>query len=162
MTEAPARPDPMQDADAEARAQARGLLQRATFAALSYTDAETKTPAISRIAFGLDPAGRPLTFISALAQHHAGLRAFADCALMVADDVGKGDPLTHPRLMLRARAEFVAQPDPMLRAHWLKGHPKAALYIDFADFCFVRFLPISAVLNAGFARAYRLGAADLA
>lgn len=161
MTEATARPDPMRETDAQARSQAQDLLRRARYAALSYTEPDSQTPGISRIAFGLDAEGLPLTFVSALAQHHAGLRAFADCAVMVAEEVDKGDPLTHPRLMLRARAEFVPQGDATLRAHWLKGHPKAALYIDFADFCFVRFHPVSAVLNAGFGRAYRLTAADL-
>jgi putative heme iron utilization protein len=48
-----------------------------------------------------------------------------------------------------------------LRAHWLKGHPKAALYIDFADFAFVRLTPESALLNGGFGRAFRLSPEDL-
>ena len=66
--------------------------------------------------------------------------------------------------MIRARAEVVAADDPdrpALRAHWLKGHPKAALYIDFPDFAFVRLVPESALLNGGFARAFRLSPADL-
>ena len=94
----------------------------------------------------------------------AALRAHPDCALMLGDPGAKGDPLTHPRLMLRARARFVAADDPgraALRAHWLKGHPKAALYVDFADFAFVHLQPLSALLNAGFAKAYRLTPDDL-
>jgi putative heme iron utilization protein len=66
--------------------------------------------------------------------------------------------------MIRAHAAFVAAdaPDrPALRAHWLKGHPKAALYIDFADFAFVRLTPESALLNGGFGRAFRLSPEDL-
>ena len=100
-------------------------------AALAWSDAETGHPSISRIGFGLCP---------------------------------QGGPLTHPRLMIRARAAFVAADDPArpaLRDHWLKGQPKAALYIDFADFAFVRLVPESALLNGGFARACRLSAADL-
>ena len=83
---------------------------------------------------------------------------------MVGEVGDKGDPLTHPRLMIRAKAVFVAANDPArpdLRAHWLKGHPKAALYIDFADFAFCRLVPVDALLNAGFGRAYRMTAADL-
>lgn len=159
----PQNTDPVAAADPEARALARSLLA-APHAALAYAEAESGLPSISRIAFGLAPDGTPMTLISALAPHFAGLRRHADCAIMVGEPEGKGDPLTHPRLMVRARASFIEPSDPerpALRDHWLATHPKARLYIDFADFALVRLIPQSAVLNAGFAKAYRLTAADL-
>lgn len=155
--------DPVQPADDEARQLAWSLMDT-LHASLAYADAETGAPAISRIAFGLCPEGRPMTLISGLAPHFAGLEADPRCAVMVGEPGPKGDPLTHPRLMIRASARFVAPDDPArpaLRAHWLKGHPKAALYVDFADFAFVRFMPESALLNGGFARAARLQPGDL-
>ena len=159
---APNRPDPVQPADNTARALSWQLMTT-THAALAYLD-PTGGPAISRIAFGLCPLGQPLTLISALAPHFAALKADPRCSLMLGEVGAKGDPLTHPRLMIRATARFVA-PDaperPTLRAHWLKGHPKAALYIDFADFAFVRLTPESALLNGGFGRAFRLSPEDL-
>jgi heme iron utilization protein len=151
-------------ADDEARTLAQAMLAAARFGALAWTDPETGTPGISRIGFGLDAAGVPLTLISALAPHEAALRSHPDCALMLGEVGARGDPLTHPRLMLRLQAQFVAADDPAraaLRADWLKGHPKAALYVDFADFAFLRLVPQSALLNAGFAKAYRLQPADL-
>ena len=159
-----ARPDPTLPATDDARALARSLLQRATHAALAVTDAETGAPGISRIAWGLGPEGGPVTLISALAPHFAALAAHPTCAVMVGEIGDEGDPLTQPRLMLRATAAFVAPDDPArpaLRERWLADHPKATLYIDFADFAFVRFTPLSALLNAGFARAFRLTATDL-
>ena len=156
------RPDPVQPADDAARAEARALLA-ANHAALAYLD-PTGAPAISRIAFGLCTLGQPMTLISSLASHFAALKADPRCSLMVGEVGAKGDPLTHPRLMIRAHAAFVSAdaPDrPALRAHWLKGHPKAALYIDFTDFAFVRFTPESALLNGGFGRAFRLSPEDL-
>jgi putative heme iron utilization protein len=159
----PAR-DPVAPADDEARALARGLMTGARHAALAWTDPETGTPGISRIAFGLGPDSMPLTLISALAPHVAALRAHPAAAVMVGEPGGKGDPLTHPRLMLRVTAGFVDRADPGhagLRARWLADHPKSALYIDFADFALVRLAPVSGLLNAGFARAYRLTAGDL-
>lgn len=159
---AKARPDPVQPADEAARALALSLM-RANHAALSWLD-ETGAPAISRIAFGLCPQGLPLTLISALAPHFNALRADPRCSVMVGEVGDRGDPLTHPRLMIRTRASFVAAQDPerpALRAHWVKGHPKAALYVDFADFAFVRLTPERALLNGGFARAFRLEPADL-
>ena len=159
----PVAPNPVATADAEARALARGLMQ-AHHAALAYVDAESQTPGISRIAFGLDADGVPMALVSGLAPHTAALRANPACAVMLGEPGEKGDPLTHPRLMIRAMAAFVAGDDPQragLRAHWLKGHPKATLYIDLPDFAFVRLLPQSALLNGGFGKAFRFTAEDL-
>ena len=154
------RRDPFHPADDAGRRLARGLLDGARSAALAYADAAG--PGISRIAFGLGPEQVPLTLISSLSAHFAALHANPCCAVMLGEPADKGDPLNHPRLMLRARAEFLPRSDHHnLRAHWLHQHPKSALYIDFADFAFVRLHPISAVLNAGFGRAMRLTAADL-
>lgn len=158
-----ARPDPVAAADDAARSLARGLLSL-PHAALAWTDPETGTPGISRISLGRDPVGCPMTLISALAPHFAALRAAPDCALLAGEPGDKGDPLTHPRLMLRARAEFIAPDDPArpaLRDQWLKDHPKSKLYIDFADFALVRLHPVSALLNGGFGRAFTLTPADL-
>jgi putative heme iron utilization protein len=160
----PPRPDPVAPPDEAGRAQARALLSAARFGALAYTDPETGTPAISRIAVGLDPDGLPLTLISQLSAHHAGLAAHPLAALMVGEPGPKGDPLTHPRLMIRVEAQFIDRgaPDhPSLRTLWLADHPKSALYIDFADFGFVRLAPRAALLNGGFGRAMRLEPADL-
>ncbi|GLS85515.1 pyridoxamine 5'-phosphate oxidase [Cypionkella aquatica] len=158
------RPDPVASADDEARALALSLMQ-SNHAALAWTDPETQTPGISRIAYGLDEDGIPVALISGLAAHTAALRANPACALMVGEPGAKGDPLTHPRLMIRAEARFVGADDPArpaLRAHWLKGHPKTALYVDLGDFAFVRLVPQSALLNGGFGKAFRLAPTDLA
>ena len=155
--------DPVAPADDDARALARDLLAL-PHAALSYLDAETAAPAVSRIAFGRIAGDGLYTFVSALAPHSAGLRAHPACALLLGEPGSKGDPLTHPRLMIRARA-VVVEPDapqrPALRDAWLRQHPKAKLYIDFADFSFVKLVPVSALLNGGFARAYRIDPDDL-
>lgn len=155
--------DPTLPADAEARLMARHLLQLG-HAALAWADPATQTPGISRISFGTAPDTGYLTLISALAPHHAALATTPDCALLLGEPGPQGDPLTHPRLMLRATATFIAPDAPdrgPLRAHWLTHHPKAHLYIDFADFALVRLTPTSALLNAGFARAFRLTPDDL-
>lgn len=157
------RPDPVAAATAEARTLARQLLQ-VGHAALAWTDPETATPGISRIAFADDPRAGPMTLISGLAPHFAALRTTPDCALMVGEVGDKGDPMTHPRLMIRARAVFLAASDPdrpALRDRWLARNPKARVYVDLPDFAFVRLIPQSALLNGGFARAFRLTPEDL-
>lgn len=163
MPDQPARPDPVQPADAQALALARDLLSLG-HAALAWTDPDTGTPGISRISFARDPQAGMLTLVSGLAAHFRALRDTPDCALMLGEAGDKGDPLTHPRLMIRARAAFVAPDDPDrpgIRARWLDRNPKAQVYIDLPDFAFVRLTPLSALLNGGFARAFRLGPLDL-
>ncbi len=157
-------PDPHLPADDPARSLARGLLQNARHAALAVTDATTQTPNISRIAF-LRSGDAVLTLVSTLSVHTAALRANPACAFMVGEPGARGDPLTHPRLMVQATATILQPDDPghaMRRTRWLKAHPKSKLYIDFADFRFVHLAPQAALLNAGFGRAYRLTPPDLA
>lgn len=157
------RPDPIQPATEEALALARQLLTLG-HAALSWSDPDTRSPGISRIAFARDPEAGMLTLISGLAPHTRALRETPDCALMLGEIGDKGDPLTHPRLMIRARASFIAPDDPArpaLRDRWLMRYPKATVYIDLPDFAFVRLIPISALLNGGFARAFHVPPEDL-
>ncbi len=156
-------PDPVRPADAEARTLAQGLLALG-HAALAWTDPDTGTPGISRIAFARDPQAGLLTLVSGLAPHFRALQDRPDCALMLGEVGEKGDPLTHPRLMIRARAAFIAPDDPdrpAIRARWLERNPKAQVYIDLPDFAFVRLTPVSALLNGGFARAFQLSPQDL-
>ena len=154
----PKRPDPVQPANEDAFALV-GRLLTLGHAALAWTDPDTGTPGISRIAFARDPEAGLLTLVSGLAPHFRALRDRADCALMLGEVGDKGDPLTHPRLMIRAQAAFIALDDPSrpgIRARWLDRSPKARVYIDLPDFVFVRLTPTSALLNGGFARAFHV------
>jgi putative heme iron utilization protein len=153
--------DPTPPADAVERVAAQGFLAL-PFAALAYT-AKDGFAGISRIALGQDGAGVPMTLISALAPHFAALQAQPICALMLGEPGPKGDPLTHPRLMLRAEASFADPAErPVLRDLWLATHPKAKLYVDFTDFAFVRLVPHGGLLNGGFGKARTITAQDLA
>jgi putative heme iron utilization protein len=158
------RRDPVRPADDKARALALGLMADARHAALAVIDPETKGPGISRIAFARDFEGRPLTLISSLASHDAALRANPAAAVMIGEPGTKGDPLTHPRLMISVTAQYIDRADPDyagLRTIYLSQQPKAQLYIHFADFNLVRLVPSSALLNGGFGKAWRLEAKDL-
>lgn len=163
MSDRPTRPDPVQPASDDALTLVRQLLSLG-HAALAWEDPDTGTPGISRIAFARDPLEGMLTLVSGLAPHFRALRDRPDCALMLGEIAGKGDPMTHPRLMIRARAGFVAQNDPArpgLRSRWLDRNPKATVYVDLPDFAFVRLAPTSALLNGGFARAFHVRPEDL-
>ncbi|MBY6141672.1 pyridoxamine 5'-phosphate oxidase family protein [Leisingera daeponensis] len=155
--------DVIRPTDDEARALAQSLMAEARFAALGVL-LEDGQPLVTRVAFGLDAQGQPVSLVSDLALHTGALRRHPPCSLMVGEPGAKGDALTHPRLSLLAEAEFVPRQGPAheaLAATYLRHHPKAKLYLQFADFSFVRFAVTAAHLNGGFGKAFRLAAADL-
>jgi putative heme iron utilization protein len=156
------RPDPHLPADDTARALAADLLAQVRHAALAMTDPDLGSPFISRIALGLLPGGALVSLMSGLSLHTRALRANPDCALLIGEPGPKGDPLTHPRLSLRAQAHFIARDQASaLRDGWLDLVPKSKLYIDFPDFVFVRFTPGPSLLNGGFAKAWILQPGDM-
>lgn len=161
MTEKPA--SPIRPTDDDARALARDLIGSASYAALAVL-AGADTPAISRIAFGLGPNGEMLSLVSDLSAHAARLRTAPRCALLIGEPPDKGDPLAFARISVSAEATFVARTETAHGAYrdaWLAHHPKSALYMDFADFHFLRFHPLGAELNGGFGKAYHLTKEDL-
>ncbi|AGT09084.1 HugZ family pyridoxamine 5'-phosphate oxidase [Paracoccus aminophilus] len=152
--------DPIRTTDEEARALAQRLILEMKHATLGTIDPETGTPLLTRIAIQRDRDGCPMALLSGLAAHSRALKADSRVGLMVADSVAKGDPMNQARLSILARATL-AEPDAERRARWLENDPKATVYIDLPDFSFWRIEPVSGLLNAGFARAYRLDAADM-
>lgn len=156
--------NPIRPTDDEARALAQSLMQTAGFAALATVTA-TGAPMVTRVAFGLCPLGQPISLISSLATHTQALLGNPAASLLVGEPGERGDPLTHPRLSLMAQARCVDNRSPQhaeLAAHYLRNHPKAKLYIGFADFSFVRFEISEGLLNGGFGKAFHLTPADLA
>ena len=153
---------PINPTDDAARHTARALIAGARTAALAVLQPDTGAPHVSLIAISPDPGGCVLTLVSSLALHARALAADPRASLLLVEPGPKGDPRTHPRLSLNVTAIPAAATDRAeLRDLWLSRHPKAKLYIDFADFHFLRLLPSSALLNAGFGRAYLLTPADL-
>jgi len=155
----PEKIDPIRPTDDAARQLARDLIANARFAALGVIDPATGGPIVTRIALVPGPDGCPMTLVSTLSAHTAALDAAPDCSLLIGEPGDKGDPLTHPRLTLQARAEPADKA--ALKAHYLRLYPKAQLYYDFADFRLLRFAPGRAYLNGGFGKAFHLTAPDL-
>lgn len=154
---------PIRETDDEARALGRRLLAEASFAALATLEPGSGCPLASRIAFGLDSHGQPISLMSTLAYHTKALMENAVCSVLVGEP-GKGDPLAHPRITLQTKAaplDKASEDYVQTRAHYLKQHPKAALYADFGDFFLFRFAVETAYLNGGFGKAFVLNAGDL-
>lgn len=158
-----AKTDPFLEPDAEAIRLARTLLRTARFGALATLDPADGAPLATRVAVATDMDGTPVILVSALSLHRQALEADPRCALLVGEP-GRGDPLAHPRLTVKARAEKIKR-GTETHAHaerrYLNRHPKAKLYAGFADFAFFRLEAQGGLLNGGFARAYRLKSSDL-
>ena len=158
------RPELFRTTDAGARQTAASLMGMARFAALAFVDPASQAPSISRIGLARAPDGTLVSLMSELAGHRLALRRDARAALLIGEPGQKGDPLNSARLSLEVSAVSVANGSDdhiALRHAWLISHPKARLYVDFADFGFMRFNIIGGLLNGGFARAFRLTSEDL-
>ncbi len=154
--------NPIRPTDDDARTLARDLIAQNRHAALAVL--ADGRPMVARVAFGTDRDGTPVTLISDLSQHTKALQSHAECSLLIGEPGEKGDPLTHPRLTLMARAELVDHGTDQyneMAAHYLRDHPKSKLYIGFGDFRFARFIVDTAHLNGGFGKAFILSPADL-
>ncbi len=156
MSEKPPR---IRETTPAALAEARALLAKARHGALAALDPVDGHPMASRVALAQLDDGTPFVLVSGLSAHSAALRADPRCSLLVGE-VGKGDPLAYPRLTLKCRAEPLPR-SAGLRSTFLAAHPKAALYIDLADFSFFRLVPDAVSYVAGFGRAYRFSGARM-
>ncbi|GAB4357505.1 MAG: HugZ family protein [Kiloniellaceae bacterium] len=163
MSEAPKKKDPLLPVDDGARRLAKELLRGARQGALATLDPGDGTPLATRTALATDMDGAPVFLTSTLSAHTQALLADARCSLLVGEP-GKGDPLAHPRLTVNGTARRIVADDPVrarLKRRYLARHPKAELYVDFADFSFWRLEVTRASLNGGFGRAYAMTPADV-
>jgi putative heme iron utilization protein len=157
------KPSVIRETDEEARELARGLLHSARYAALAVIDPDNGFPAASRVLLATDTDGVPIILVSALSAHTKALSGDRRASLLVGEP-GKGDPLAYPRMTIQCEAERVDHATALhdrIRTCFLNHHPKSKRYIDFPDFHFYRLRPISASLNGGFGKAYRLRGEDL-
>jgi putative heme iron utilization protein len=134
------------------------LLRTVRAGALATIDRETGGPFATLVTVATDYDGSPLLLVSGLSAHAANLDADPRASILLAAH-GRGDPLAHPRLTVTGRVE--RSTEPRIRRRFLARNPKAELYADFPDFSFRRMTVDGAHLNGGFARAARLGPAEL-
>ena len=145
--------------DFDAKSTAKKLLRLVRAGALATIDRNTGHPFGSLVNVATDSDGSPLILISRLSSHTANLETDSRASVLLAT-AGKGDPLAHPRLTVLGRFAKISD-EAHLRRRFLARHPKAELYAGFADFALWRMTVESAHLNAGFARAADLTAADV-
>ncbi len=138
--------------------EARRLLRQARAATLATASggqpfASLATPATA-------PDGSILLLLSDLSEHTRHLRADPRCAVMVVGAADGPNPQTAPRLTVTGVAAI--EPDAGLKRRWVAAHPYAGFYAGFGDFHLWRVPLLGGSFIGGFARAFRLAAADLA
>jgi len=155
--------DPIRETTDEARALARKLIRTVRFASLAVLEPETGYPIVSRVGVGSDVVGAPFMLASSLSNHSQCLEQDQRVSLLIGEP-GKGDPLAHPRLTVIGRFERLSKGDPLcteLRNRYLMRHPKAKLYVDFADFDWYQLHVERVNMNGGFGKAFLLTREDV-
>jgi heme iron utilization protein len=133
----------------------RQLLTGATHATLATLTTDG-SPFASLVALGRDDDLCPIIITSHLSGHTGHMERDNRVSLLISD-LGKGDPLAHPRVTLVCRA-LQARPGEALYDHlrqcYLADNPKAQLYVDLPGFWFWRLVPGGVALNGGFGKAW--------
>lgn len=159
-----AQTNPIRPTNDEACDLAKMLMDQMRYGALAVLNPVTNAPEVTRIAVVPGPDGFPLALVSDLSAHTRALQANSSASLLIGEPGERGDPLTHPRMTLACRTEFIRHDTRQysaLRPYFLTLVPKAKLYVDFTDFSFIRFNVLSAALNGGFGKAFNLTPSDL-
>jgi len=130
--------------------EARKLLRRARRAVLGTLDRDTGIPYVSAVNVATDWRGAPFLLLSRLARHTQNISADPRASILVSELAQEGDALTGPRATWLGKVEQLD--DEKLRDRYVRLHPYAAGYAQFADFGFWRLLPESAHAVAGFGR----------
>lgn len=137
---------------------ARALLATAETGALA-TLALNGHPFVSFVTLALDGDGTPTFLISKLALHTQNLLRDGRASLLLRATERSQDPLAEHRLTLIGSARQTQSTT--ARVCFLKRHPTAAQYVDFADFGFFALAVEKAYFIAGFGRIEELSAADI-
>jgi heme iron utilization protein len=146
----PLEPSQNQPADFKPLDLAARLMRDIRIGTLATLEANG-APLATLTTIALDDDGVPLIFISSLSTHTQNLFADPRFSLLLTE-LGKGDPLAHPRMSLSGIASVANSEASKLR--FIEQNPKAKLYAEFADFSLWRLMPDKIHLNGGFARAY--------
>ncbi|PWR25026.1 heme iron utilization protein [Zavarzinia aquatilis] len=136
---------------------ARDLVRRTPTASLGVLLPDGG-PYVSLVLAAVDHAGRPLIFISGLAEHTKALLAEPRASLLFDGTAGHLARLTGARVSLVGR--MVRIDDEGLKDRFIARHAEAQMYRDFPDFSLWRMEPERAHLVAGFGRIHWIPAAE--
>ena len=100
--------------------------------------------------------------LSGLAKHTKNIGQQAECSLLIQSAEHLEDPLAAARVTaIGIATKLSREDDSQQRAVFLKAHPQAQMYVDFADFAIYQVDVSEAHLVAGFGRIQTLTAEQL-
>jgi len=137
---------------------AKKLLREGRSGALATLVAGSGDPYCSLVNVATAVDGAPLLLLSKLALHTKNLLADARVSLML-DERKEGDPLEGARVMLMGTC--AKDSDRLSGPAYLRRHPEAEMFANFADFGFYRMDIARAHLVAGFGRIVDLKPQDV-
>jgi len=141
----------------DARLAAKKLLREGRSGALATLMPGSGDPYCSLVNVATAIDGAPLLLLSNLALHTKNILTDARVSLML-DEHEEGDPLEGARIMLMGTC---AKSAPSVAAAYIRRHPEAEMFANFADFAFYRLEIGRAHLVAGFGRIVDINAKDL-
>ncbi len=142
----------------DARLAAKKLLREGRSGALATLVPGSGDPYCSLVNVGTSVDGAPLFLLSKLALHTKNILADKRVSLML-DERKEGDPLEGARVMLMGTCSVTADSSAM--STYLRRHPDAEMFANFADFSFYRMEITRAHLVAGFGRIVDLRPQDV-
>ncbi len=135
--------------------RARTIAALASRAALATVAADPAGfPFASALNIAVDDAGRPLTFVSTMAEHTRNLAGDPRASVLLAEEVPDDvDPLARGRVTLIGRLGRLDDPDEVAgaRERFLATHP-ASFYVDYGDFSPYRLDLVAVRYIGGFGR----------
>jgi len=146
------------DDNFDARSTARKLMREGRSGALATLMVGSGSPYCSLVNVATAIDGAPLLLLSKLALHTKNILADERVSLML-DERKEGDPLQGARVMLMGRC---AKTDAASAASaYMRRHPEAEAFVQFADFAFYRIEIDKTHLVAGFGRIVDLKPQDV-
>ncbi len=137
------------------------LLREGRSGALATLAAGSGDPYCSLVNVATAADGAPLFLLSTLALHTKNIVADARVSLML-DERKEDDPLQGARIMLMGTcAQCSEKSGSSVASAYLRRHPDAELFVNFADFAFYRMEIARAHLVAGFGRIVDLKPQDI-
>jgi len=144
---------------------ARRLLLQQSFGVLSTISLDVPGYPFGSVApYCVDQQGRPVVYISTIAQHTKNILADPRVSLTVVENHGAadGDVQAHGRLTYIADARPAAKDESDLHDRYFRYFPSARQYQQTHDFGFFRLEPVRIRFIGGFGRIYWVEADEIA
>lgn len=143
-----------------ARAEIVAMIEAAKFARLATLDDTAGQPFVSLIAIAAPANAGPITLISELARHTKNLLKNPSASMLIEPtQIPDAGLLTRPRVTLSGNMHKTTSNN--AREIFLKCHPDASEYVNFADFSIWQIAIEEAYFVAGFGRIITIPGADL-